>query len=1221
MPVGSRPNYDFEGLGREPAIMSDSNDKLGPPAGAPPTSEVPLASLFTAQNGMFGGGDVDDAPTIISKAQPRSPRPEDTFAHTLRGRRLAHFDLVEPIGVGGMAAVIRAQDTQLDRPVALKILPPEMASDPENIRRFQQEARAAAKLDHENIARVFFFGEDQGLHFIAFEFVEGENLRLLLERRGRLPIPEAVHYMLQIATGLAHAAERGVVHRDIKPSNIIIGPTGRAKLVDMGLARSMISPICDVELTQSGVTLGTFDYISPEQALEPRSADVRSDLYSLGCTFYQALTGQPPVPEGTAAKKLHHHQHVAPVDPRQLNSAVPDELAAILGRLMAKDPRDRYQRPEHLVQHLLLLAQKLGAGGQSDGVLFVDAPLPAPPRMRPMIVAGVAASLLIMLVVLHGMSSWPANQGNPGRQFVPKDTGLRAAENKDLGKKDGGADTAPPVVPVPVPGVQRTRIEVASAHELAEALATKSGDIDVLLLNDIDLIPARSMEPGSRVPETTFVGGNRELTIQPKQAGKRRTIKLTFNADLRAPERDGVPGWLPLVFDGGRIKISGVRFEVDATEAPQLVMAPVRVRHGAALTLDNCEFVQKRPPGMGWIADVAVDGTPAPAPSVTARECSFISDSRSRTTEAFALSGAARVALTNCAFGPHAAVVHLRDRAAEAADVRLTGCSVMIGDGAVFEIGELAGRFTVHHSLFSRPAAPEELPIGGGVLIRQEGTGTVYNFTGQRNRYHNLSAFWARSPELPTVADDWERFRSVPGVNDVDSGLLDLSPWSEKDPLRALESNDLARAFRADARSAELRQSGGDRMIGVEICSWGKVYPALPMLDERRRLVVDPSPTAVGDANTKVFSKLEQAVLEARPGEEILVRKTGDITIEPIRLDKPNVDITIRPFTGSHPILVLGDSPDKDVSMFRLQDGKLKLEQLEFRLKPRQRDAKDEMQAIVSIAGQAHCSFKRCVLTLGSESGGESASLSGVSLSDPKDVMKMGTPGRTMPEMVFDNCLVRGRGSFLSVRASRPFELRAENCIAALNGSFCNIEGSSAKDVPATAAQITLSRLTGVFSGHLLQFHTLRETKDLVPVVVRASESVFSAATGQPLVHIDGEVNQVTKRTLTWEGRRNVYLNYKQLLDQSKGEENVMGAFNKDKWVAFTGESDALFEGVRFLSVPPTTDRALLDVVPLQFRLKAEDDAELRSGADPGKLLTPLGRSRLAPVSSADAPE
>src|SRR5207237_6232940 len=137
-----------------------------------------------------------------------------------------------------------------------------------------------------------------------------------------------------------------------KPDNIMVSSDCRAKCVDMGLARHM-EPRGSRDLTHSGVTLGTFDYISPEQAMEPRDADSRSDIYSLGCTFYHMLTGQAPVPEGTAAKKLHHHQHVAPIDPRQLNPEIPDEVAAILQRMMAKNVHDRYQRAEHLVQHQL----------------------------------------------------------------------------------------------------------------------------------------------------------------------------------------------------------------------------------------------------------------------------------------------------------------------------------------------------------------------------------------------------------------------------------------------------------------------------------------------------------------------------------------------------------------------------------------------------------------------------------------------------------------------------------------------------------------------------------------------------------------------------------------------------------------------------------------------------------------------------------------------------
>src|SRR5438552_2051202 len=153
-----------------------------PKEGTPAPADSPGAVVGSFSHSA--GSISDNAPTVISRTRPKALRPEEAFSGDLRGRRLAHFELIEPIGVGGMAAVIRARDTQLDRTVALKILPPEMAANPDNILRFHQEARAAAKLDHENIARVFYCGEDQGLHFISFEFVEGETLRALVDRRG-----------------------------------------------------------------------------------------------------------------------------------------------------------------------------------------------------------------------------------------------------------------------------------------------------------------------------------------------------------------------------------------------------------------------------------------------------------------------------------------------------------------------------------------------------------------------------------------------------------------------------------------------------------------------------------------------------------------------------------------------------------------------------------------------------------------------------------------------------------------------------------------------------------------------------------------------------------------------------------------------------------------------------------------------------------------------------
>ena len=234
----------------------------------------------------------------------------------LEGERLGQFQLQKFIGGGGMGVVFRALDTTLNREVAVKVLSRDQASDEEALRRFRNEAQSAARLNHDNIARVYYVGEDRGVHYIVFEFIEGVNIRDLVEQAGPLPLAEALSYTYQIAEALDHASQRDVIHRDIKPSNVLITPDGRAKLVDMGLARLEQVAQADNDLTASGVTLGTFDYISPEQARDPRSADVRSDLYSLGCSFFYMLTGRPPFPDGTVLQKLLQHQGDDPPDPR-----------------------------------------------------------------------------------------------------------------------------------------------------------------------------------------------------------------------------------------------------------------------------------------------------------------------------------------------------------------------------------------------------------------------------------------------------------------------------------------------------------------------------------------------------------------------------------------------------------------------------------------------------------------------------------------------------------------------------------------------------------------------------------------------------------------------------------------------------------------------------------------------------------------------------------------
>jgi len=306
----------------------------------------------------------DDQPTVISDGPPALlPTANDLhptqLGRHLEGERLGHYELVEFIGGGGMGAVFRSQDTMLNRTVAVKVLASDQAGDEETHRRFKNEAQSAARLDHENIARVHYVGEDRGVHYIVFEHIEGVNVRDLVLSRGPLPWEDAISYTLQIAEALAHAHQRDVVHRDIKPSNVLVTYRGRAKLVDMGLARLQQEQQPD-DLTASGVTLGTFDYISPEQARDPRSADVRSDLYSLGCTLYFMLTAEPPFPEGNVFQKVLKHQGEDPPDPREKRSDLPNGLVQILLKLLAKSPAQRYQRPEQLIHDLRELCERCG---------------------------------------------------------------------------------------------------------------------------------------------------------------------------------------------------------------------------------------------------------------------------------------------------------------------------------------------------------------------------------------------------------------------------------------------------------------------------------------------------------------------------------------------------------------------------------------------------------------------------------------------------------------------------------------------------------------------------------------------------------------------------------------------------------------------------------------------------------------------------------------------
>jgi serine/threonine protein kinase len=299
--------------------------------------------------------------TVLSdnEALVRAPKSVNELGKLLEGRQLGDYRLDKFVGGGGMGAVFKALDTTLDRIVAVKVLAGHQSADEEMLRRFRNEAQSAARLNHENIGLVHAVGSSNGWHFIVFEYIEGTNLRDLVRQRGPLTVAAVVDISMQIAAALDHACHRDVTHRDIKPSNILLTPEGRAKLVDMGLAR--LQHIAgEQDLTVSGITLGTFDYISPEQARDARSADIRSDLYSLGCTMFFMLVGKAPFAEGTMVQKLLQHQQEIPPEISDLRTEVPRRLVSVVHKLMSKRPEDRFQHPAALEFELLSIAEDEG---------------------------------------------------------------------------------------------------------------------------------------------------------------------------------------------------------------------------------------------------------------------------------------------------------------------------------------------------------------------------------------------------------------------------------------------------------------------------------------------------------------------------------------------------------------------------------------------------------------------------------------------------------------------------------------------------------------------------------------------------------------------------------------------------------------------------------------------------------------------------------------------
>jgi RND family efflux transporter MFP subunit len=397
----------------------------GPSAAALHDTELPASQLTVAefaasifQSGLLARDEIDElkkrldaselpseARAIASKLVTEGKLTRYQASVLLKASKdpllVDNYVILESLDTGGMGLVFKALHRSMNRVVALKLLPAAMMSARDNVRRFHREVKAAAALQHPNIVAAYDADASEEVAYLVLEYVEGRNLFRLVKEDGPLPVAAAVDYVRQAACGLGYLHSRGIIHRDVKPANLILASGGTVKLLDMGLVRfasseDLSSAETDQDLTQAGIVIGTVAYMSPEQALDTRAADQRSDIYSLGCTLFYLLTGRSLYHEETGMKTLLAHREQPVPTLRQYRDDVPASLDAVFRTMVAKRPADRLQTMEEVIAALDACVPSLPSG---PPVPIKPAALPKSSRWRRI---GIGAAILAVAAFIGG---------------------------------------------------------------------------------------------------------------------------------------------------------------------------------------------------------------------------------------------------------------------------------------------------------------------------------------------------------------------------------------------------------------------------------------------------------------------------------------------------------------------------------------------------------------------------------------------------------------------------------------------------------------------------------------------------------------------------------------------------------------------------------------------------------------------------------------------------